>query len=195
MQPKIIYNQHVSGVDYQVFSERPDLKNMKHLAQVHSDIILGAEANSRCEADGFILSQPTKAHYAIVTADCMPILAIGSTGISFVHAGWQGVAKKILRKENIKKIDAHTFFVGPHIGSCCYEVSDEFRDNFPESKCFIQRNGKLYFDLYSQIRADIVEQYPSANIINSGECTHCNEKYHSYRRDKTTKRNWNIIYF
>jgi len=191
----MIYSKSIQGISYQVFDREPTQHQVIKLKQIHSDIIVEQTVPTNTPADGFILKLKQNIKYAIITADCMPILAIGNKGICFVHAGWQGVQKKILRAKNIKDISPHTFFVGPHIQSCCYEVSNSFKKNFPDSEAFEVRGSKLFFNLFNEIRADILKEFPTATITNSNECTHCNKKYHSYRRDKTIKRNWNIISF
>ena len=195
MQLKMIYNKLIQKINYQVFANEPSEYDLIKLNQIHSDIIVEQTIPNNATADGFILKNKTNKKYAIITADCMPVVVIGDEGVCFVHAGWQGVQKKILRSQNINDICPHTFFIGPHIQSCCYEVSRSFKENFPSSKSFKFRDNKLFFNLFNQVKNDILKEFPNAIITNSNECTHCNKKYHSYRRDKTIKRNWNIISF
>ncbi len=196
MKPELLYSYSIESLKFKVFANKPDDKNLFYLKQIHSNAVVSPlNTNIDTSADGFISCDSTKRSYAIVTADCLPILALGRQGNAFVHAGWQGVQKNILSKKNIHIIEPHTFFVGPHIQSCCYEVSPEFRPNFPNSHAFSKKHNQIYFNLFFEIKHRILQDFPHAKIINSDECTHCNEIYHSYRRDKTTKRNWNIITF
>lgn len=174
-----------------------DLK-ISHTLQTHSTIICELSNNdlSQTESDGIIskLSELKKGHFiAIKTADCMPIVILGDNEVIFVHAGWKGLADGILKNPIIKKIRPYYAFIGPSIQKDSFEVSDDFELNFPHNSNFYHKNGKLYFDLQKEAQDQLYALYDGINVESSQEDTMLNKKFHSFRRDKTTLRNWNLF--
>ncbi len=195
---KPTYTYHLKEITYEVYPERPEIENLLYLQQIHSDQVVSPQDIDRENppaADGFISSIRELHNYtfAIVTADCMPIVALGEDTIAFVHAGWRGVQQDILSPQNIPQFNPHTFFIGPHIHDCCYEVGEEFKTLFPNSSAFSLHNNRTHFSLIEQLRFQLAKNYPTSKIIDACECTHCKGQYHSYRRNQTALRNWNII--
>lgn len=145
----------------------------------------------------------------VLTADCLPIIFYNSernvTGIA--HTGWRGTVKNIMsvvvdvmqRRFDVDPKKMQVFF-GPAAGSCCYEVSPDFWKKLPVGihvHDFIQmRDGKYFFDnvllcTYLLVKSGIVEK----NIkYQFNVCTMCDQKFHSYRRDKGLERNITIVY-
>jgi hypothetical protein len=134
------------------------------------------------------LNQPL----AIKTADCMPIVIEGEKGVIFLHAGWKGLADGILNRPEIALIHPQQVFIGPSIHVCCFEVSPEFKENFKQSSFFKESEGKIYFDLQQEASRILKEEFPYILVSIAPVCTCCNNKFHSYRRDKTKNRNWNL---
>ncbi|MBQ9783383.1 MAG: peptidoglycan editing factor PgeF [Clostridia bacterium] len=91
--------------------------------------------------DGYVTDQPDVV-VGIRTADCVPILLYappqGAFGgaVAAVHAGWRGTAAGIVRVavDRLCRLGAEPQTVraaiGPSIGSCCYEVRQDFADSF-----------------------------------------------------------------
>ena len=177
------------------------------LNQIHSDkieVIGPAEAGrgafnhvQTVDADGLLTDQPG-IPLMIFTADCVPfILYEPSARIAgLVHAGWQGLEKKILQKAVRLAVDRFNIDpkklligTGPYIRSCCYAVGEEFRDKFP-AKYFSIRDGKTFFDLTGSVKDDLAGLgIPSTNFFDSALCTACSPQHcHSFRRDKTVSR-------
>lgn len=81
------------------------------------------------EADAIVCNRPAGT-VAIVTADCIPILACSESGraVAAIHAGWRGLAKGVVEAgiDALRGIAATgeliCAVIGPHIGNCCYEV-------------------------------------------------------------------------
>lgn len=126
------------------------------------------------------------------SADCVPILmyARDIEAIAAVHSGWKGSALAIGKKtvEKLIKMGAEpqNIFVaiGPSIGKCCYEVSEDVATRFSPEFYTSKGNGKYMLDLgmvnYSLIRECLV---PKENISLSGICTSCNnDLFFSHRR-------------
>lgn len=171
--------------------QRPDY-DFLHVHQVHGAEIVSPQTLP-AEADGIVVSwEEFTKPIAIKTADCLPIVIEGEKGVVFLHAGWKGLSLQILLRPEIALIKPTLAYIGPSIHSCCFEVSEDFRHNFPSSIHFKARAGKLFFDLQEEATKQLRSMYPDLEIKIDSHCTFCSENFHSYRKDKTTQRNWNI---
>lgn len=163
-----------------------------HVSQVHGTDIVSPETLP-CEADGIVVSwEEFDKPLAIKTADCLPIVIEGDKGVVFLHAGWRGLAHGILDKPEIEMINPQRVFIGPSIHECCFEVSADFHLHFPDSPNFKKIKNKYYFNLQEEAKRKLREKFPSLLVQYAPVCTSCNPALHSYRRDKTTERNWNL---
>ena len=155
----------------------------------------GGEPNvGRCDAIATTLSGVA---LVVQTADCVPILLASSAphavigAIGAVHAGWRGSAKNVAR-EAVRALEVLgarpstlRAWIGPAIGSCCYEVGGEvaaqFAGEFLRSGC----GGGHRLDLKGVNVAQLEEVgVPRASIAVHSACTKCGgEKFASYRRD------------
>lgn len=175
-----------------VFSQRPDFDFLR-VKQTHSDQVIPASlcAQGETPADGIWSSD--KSALAILSADCIPLVLLGKDEHAVIHAGWRGLAQNILTNELVKKIKPTYAFIGPHIRPEYYEVQADFLANFPKyPEAFSKHNEKNYFNLQMVATAQLKDAYPGIVIEDSGLCTFHEQKFHSYRRNKTTERNWNI---
>lgn len=70
-------------------------------------------------------------HLSILTADCLPIFVRNrsSTRFALIHAGWRGLADRILGSTLNEFFEEPVYIVvGAHIGQEHYEVGDEVLD-------------------------------------------------------------------
>ncbi len=193
MNDSIIYEAPLLRGRFIVFNERPEIDFVK-VKQTHSDIVLPEE---KCGiepiGDGIIGDSETPK--AILTADCVPLVILGKNKHVVIHAGWRGLAQNILSNELVKSIDPIYAFIGPHIRQMNYEVQKDFLANFPKHPgAFKEHDGKIYFDLFHVAHAQLLSAYPGIVVEDSGLCTFSNPSFHSYRRNQTTSRNWNIYF-
>lgn len=174
-----------------VFNQRPDFDFIK-VKQTHSSIVLSEEnITDNCEADGILGN--SNLPKAILTADCVPLVLLGSDSHTAIHAGWRGLAGNILSNDLVKNINPTYAFIGPHIRPEHYEVQEDFISNFSEyPEAFSKHHGKIFFNLAHVATAQLKKAYPNIVIEDCGLCTFSGANFHSYRRDKTTQRNWNI---
>lgn len=172
-----------------IYQSMPDYELIR-VKQTHSAIVLNKKTCNGLEADGIVGVSNTPV--AILTADCLPIIILGKTEHAFIHAGWRGLHNEIMKNDLIKKINPFYAFIGPHISAAHYEVQTDFKANFAHPDAFIEREEKLYFNLSVVARAQLNAFYPGISIEESKECTFSNKNFHSYRRNKTTERNWNV---
>jgi copper oxidase (laccase) domain-containing protein len=187
------FHKEIEGYSFRVFNEKPNFEVIQ-VDQVHGSIVLSDKkiASSKNEADG-LYSLDLEVPLAIKTADCLPIFILGKKGVSLLHAGWRGVHQKIVLTPEVKQITPYHFFIGPFIQAKHFQVQDDFRQNFPKSEHFKQIEGKLYFDLGRETADQIKSSYPEAKTEISPISTFDDENFHSYRRNGTLQRNWNVL--
>jgi YfiH family protein len=123
----------------------------------------------------------------LVTADCLPIALAREDderpGLALVHAGWRGLlagviesAARALGRGRIRAV------LGPAIGPCCFEVSEEvtarFRRQFGREVAQ-GRNVDLWL-----VAEKALESVGCSQIERVGICTSCHpELFFSHRRD------------
>lgn len=189
-----------------------NIKNLTSNLQIHSDIVnLVNEDNigQKIEGDALI-TNISKVPLLVFTADCVPIGIIdkNNNAIGVVHAGWRGTYDKIAQKTIDKMLKNFNTdpkdlicVIGPSIGPCCYEVSEELVKKFNtiltncNQKFYIIRDNKYYLDLW-KINEYILENsgVKKENIINLNLCTSCNcDNFHSYRKHNQTQQRIGMI--
>jgi len=186
-------------------------KDFFRLKQIHSDKIIEIynkkdlakiKSSSPKHADGWI-STLSNIPFAIFTSDCVPLFLWDNKAniIGLAHCGWRGVAeklpykiaKKMLESKNCKKpLNA---FIGPHIHKCCFEVKEDCY-NFFDKKYYIKKDGKIFVDLYSDIKDQLIRAgIDLENIKNINKCTCCDKnEFFSFRRDKKIESLISFIY-
>lgn len=184
-----IYSHKLTHGEFRVYPSRPDF-SFHEVKQVHG-IDCSYPTEKITEADALINSYADSTALVIKTADCLPIVFEGEKEVVFLHAGWRGLALGILNIEQIKNIKPVKAFIGPAIHSCCFEVGADFNNLFPEIS-ISSKNEKSYADLIGFSISKIKTIFPNISVEESGICTMCNHLFHSYRRDKTLKRNYNL---
>ncbi len=193
MNEAVTYETSLLRGRFMVFNERPDLDFFK-VKQTHSDIVLKEEqCGPEQIGDGIIGESNTPK--AILTADCVPLVLLGKNQHVAIHAGWRGLAQNILIHELVKKMQPTFAFIGPHIRQMNYEVQKDFLSNFPDHQdAFKTVDGKIYFNLSHVAFAQLKAAYPGIVIEDCGLCTFADPKFHSYRRNQTSSRNWNMYF-
>ena len=157
---------------------------------------------------------------AIMTADCVPILMSrrDGTAAAAIHAGWRGTRSGIIEKlwqhfrsEGERPAD-WVAAVGPAIGPCCYEVSEELAQDFSDHfaalggdegpKLAVPRSRHL--DLPA-IHAEGLRRLGLSEVELLRACTKClrsgtlepdgAERFllHSYRREGGGTRQFSVI--
>jgi len=137
----------------------------------------------------------------VKTADCLPIFFIHERENIFgvIHAGWKGIKNGIISKstkllrDHINDLNEITAFIGPSISQKNYEVKNEFIDYFGNE--FIDKVEDKFFCNLKGVASSQLQELGIKNVIDCNQCTYENENYHSYRRDKTSKRMIGLIYY
>lgn len=190
---RTLFKKELAIGKFETINEKPKF-DIIHVTQTHSNIILeyNGDKLEDLEADGIIID-PVKyprCNLAIKTADCLPVLLIGKK-VALIHAGWKGIQNRILTSKILKNLDISYALIGPSIRT--YEVQENFRNEFPDSDSFFTHNGKLHFNLQNEAVSQLKAAFTNIEVEDSDQCTLLYEKYHSYRRNKTKKRNWNVF--
>lgn len=193
-------------------SELPNLKaaypgfKFTRVKQIHCDVVVESKD------DVLDYQQVADAHFSdakdlalcVITADCVPALFYHqkSGTIAGVHAGWRGVANRILVKtiETLKSrgIPASELevVIGPHIQKDSFEVGLDVRDqilnslgplNEEERSLFYEDKGddKALVDLNLIVKAQLQSEGITADhIFDLHIDTVRDSFFHSYRRDK-----------
>jgi YfiH family protein len=200
----IIFNKEFilngSHFIFKTLDQKPQ-ENVLSLRQIHGNSIFKGsstfsfERASAPEADGVfhLFKEGPPPKMAILTADCLPVALIGSKGMALIHAGWKGLKSHILTRPELFHIEPFFASIGPHILNCCYEVNKPFFDNFSGSRTKIERGSDLFFDLQKEAINQLKNTFSHLKIETSSICTKCNKNFHSYRRNQTEKRNWNVL--
>ena len=189
MSVQLLFEKQLSRGKFQVYSDQPSFFTIT-VKQTHSDIVLQETEASQKEADGIIGN--SNKPLGVLTADCIPIVLIGSHEHAIIHAGWAGLEKKILANPIVQKMKPTEAFIGPHIRTLNYEVQTDFKKHFPDSNSFKEYENKLFFNLTNEVTDQLQNFYPKISISDCEICTFSDKNFNSYRRNKTTKRNWNL---
>jgi YfiH family protein len=179
---------------------------MRYLEQVHGDRIQTltmAEPGIELVGEGDAMITGDRGTALVIrTADCIPILIFcpESGTIAAVHAGWRGLAAKIVTQtisalcndRSARKAGLH-FMVGPFIARDSYEVGDEVASQFLPGASHVRPNAKYSLDLEKILRAEF-----AANAINEDQVewhhadTFVSPGWYSARRGDSL-RNFSLI--
>lgn len=171
--------------------------------QVHGAAVLRVGANGRegpAEADALVSDAPG-VPVGVVTADCVPVLVASPHGdaVSAVHVGWRGLAHDVLGTalRRLAEIQPEAMrgaaAVGPHVGSCCYEVDEPVVEALAsqlgaslDGMLHATRPGHWTLDLGAAVRSRLARAGLDPERIGAfpGVCTACDSgRFHSFRRD------------
>lgn len=149
------------------------------------------------EADGMWTAQ-AGVILAVRTADCVPILLSSPKGVAVVHAGWRGVASRVVQA-TVRALcegtdcepQAVVAAIGPHISGSAYEVGEEVVAGLvgagldQDAFIHVHRGSRAHVDLGRAVDAQL-KSVGVSQISHSGVCTFQNAMFHSYRRDGST---------
>jgi hypothetical protein len=155
------------------------------------------EAGAATQACDALFTDQRGVALGIKVADCLPVSLCDPIHrvIANIHSGWRGAAQNITA-ETLDTLARDTAFdgraayayLGPSIRVCCFEVGEEVAAQFDQRWIDRTRGAKPHVDLVWMTEA-ILRQRGVAQVIDTGLCTRCNSRFHSYRRDKKSGRN------
>ena len=189
-----------------------DIKKISMVLQKHTDIIKKVtleNCDDIIEADGMVTNIPNIG-LGTKVADCQAILLYDPIKkvIGNIHSGWRGTVKKIVG--NAIKIMVNDYncslndikvCICPSIMQDHFEVDEDVYDLFKNSfsnidkyTIYKEETKKYYIDTLLLNKDYLISLgIKDDNIELSNICTMCDNKFYSYRYDKTTGRNLAVI--
>jgi YfiH family protein len=126
----------------------------------------------------------------ILSADCVPVAVAGERGIAMAHAGWRGLVAGAIEAGVAAVGPVRAAWVGPSIHACCYEVSDDVTSAFGSAGLPVAAADRVD---PGEAAVFALERAGVENVAYTDECTSCDERYFSYRRDGLTGRQGSFI--
>lgn len=192
---RISFLNDLCGSEY--FAVAPEL--------THSKTVFFVENPSDIEekqGDGVVCINKTYVP-CVTVADCMPIFLYDKESGAFgtLHSGWKGTgisenAINLLKEKFGIDVKNLCVVLGPHIHDCCYKVNEEranyFIQNFGENCIKKEMDG--YALSLCKANINILKKIgiPEKNILSCEECTCCNEKFGSFRRENPIKGTFTV---
>ena len=190
---RVLKSDFIEGANaFFTFRENSKPQNCISPEQTHSDNI--EVIDNRTEypnTDGLIVTSPGKA-ICLKFADCTPLIFYNpKTRIGAIsHAGWRGTAAQIGVK-TIKKMggDAKDIIavIGPSIGLCCYEVSEDVKEKLLKT---VTSGTGLIKGNHVDLKGINARQLSEAGVKNIDICPYCtscdNDLFYSYRKENGT---------
>ena len=136
---------------------------------------------------------------AVGVADCVPALLCAADGsvAAVAHCGWRGavggIVEATVRALPVAAGALHVW-LGPAICGRCYEVRRDVRDRAGGGPAFRPAGaGKWLFDL-PEFVARRFEALGPREVVRSGLCSRCDDRFFSHRRDGVTGRNAAVVW-
>jgi YfiH family protein len=192
--------------ELQNMAEKYNLTHLIVLDQIHSeigicvdDISLQNRYNFLDFQGDFLVTSKKNIGLVVLTADCIPLVLYDERQnvVSIVHAGWKGAfagvveqALGVMQKKYQSKLQDIKAFFGPAARACCYQVTQEFVDQFQKKfgtiPAFFYRDNTIYFDnsLFLQQNLKKFGILESNMNFENALCTICNAEFCSFRREK-----------
>lgn len=153
--------------------------------QMHAAAVNRARAGERGRpGDGLWTDEPNVPMLKL-TADCLPIAltrANGNPALAALHAGRLGLLEGIVATGVAALGGADAAVIGPGIGPCCYEVSEDILDAYRARFGARVIQGR-HLDLWSAAE-HALRDAGVAHVERTDLCTACNpELFFSHRRD------------
>ena len=180
---------------------RADTKDLILMEQTHSSVVNVVNRQSGGtqvpQVDGMVTSE-SRLFLGVNTADCVPLFFFDPIRnlIGVAHAGWRGTIGEIATKmvntlcELGSKPKDILVAIGPHIGPCCYNVSEDRAKLFSQkysidSRVVLYSALDWFIDLGQANRVQLLQEGVLPEHIDAPiVCTCCqNDIYFSYRKD------------
>lgn len=154
--------------------------------QVHGNRVLEvSEPGEAGEADA-LWSMTPHLPLVVFTADCVGVVLQSDAAVGVAHAGWRGasdgVVSRLFEEMTLAGHEPSAAFLGPAIGSCCYEVGEDVAGLFEARSQTTW--GTSSVDLARSVRG----QLKGVDVWSSGACTYHEQPWFSHRRDRTPER-------
>ena len=162
------------------------------LKQVHSNNVISADDyHPETAADGIVTHKHSLV-LTILTADCLPILFFqpDTNAIGACHAGWQGLAKNII-KNTIDKLNGKPSniycWIGPGISKKNYQTNQEIANQVLSTINLKTHHNNPHINLKNIAKLQLL-QLGVKNILIDHRCSFDDFNLFSYRRQNITGR-------
>ena len=171
----------------EILTSKISAKKLIFMEQIHSNLVYVVDDfNQKLPPCDGVITDIKGLALCVMVADCSPVLIYDKAQdkIAAVHAGRAGIVQKIISK-SIEKMNSNpknlSVIIGPNISKNCYEIKKldlgEFNRFIKDSK----------FDMNLAIKDELeelgVDNYKFLNI-----CSHCDNRFYSYRKNGVTGR-------
>lgn len=147
------------------------------------------------ETDALLTAEPGTP-LLMCFADCVPVVIVApGPVVAVVHAGWRGslaslpgkTARRLSQVAECRTSDLLAY-IGPHVRSCCYEVSDEILSHFVNTFGTLARAESGHLDLEFTVRQSLEDAGVAQwRIASLGTCTADEtHAFYSYRAENGT---------
>lgn len=181
------------GIDYRglICAKQVHGKNIEYVTEENKGRGALDYDSSFSATDGFITDQPG-VPIAILTADCLSVFIYDPKipAIAILHAGWRGTEQnicaegvRVMREKFGSQPRRMLAGFGPSIRSCCFEVEDDFKTNFPFG--LTNQGGRIFMDIALVNQRQLVNSgVKEENIFDPKVCTFSdNENFFSFRKE------------
>lgn len=182
-----------------------DADSLVLLKQVHGDVVVdcrdieildemlteaGSCLTQNRQGDALVIPprQPLRGRrllFGVLTADCVPVVLRGPSGVGIIHAGWRGLARQIIRitAETLGEVREGAIFACA--GGTSYEVGQEVIVEVGASAAHSPATDptKFFLDTAQTAKVQLGHAAPGSLIVSSGICTISDAGFHSFRRD------------
>lgn len=173
------------------------LENYSYGIQVHGNKIHRVThlnmGNDPIECDGLI-TDSAEPLLNIFIADCVPVAVYDRKKLigGLCHCGWKGTYNRLLPKmisiliNKGSKPEDLLIGIGPSIGACCYNISEDLYNKFSPGKDEGYINNNCFYLDLKKINMNQCLKFGILpyNIEIMNICTSCTtEKFYSYRKE------------
>lgn len=164
-----------------------DVASLVLARQVHGcDVLVAGPGDSGVMGEADVLVSRTPGLViGILTADCVPVILAGEHVVAVAHAGWRGLVAGAIDAAIAEVGEVTHAWVGPSIHACCYQVGPEVIEAFRTRDLPVASADHVdpgHAAVVALQRAGVT------NVEVTTDCTSCDPRYFSYRRDGVTGR-------
>ncbi len=169
------------------------------LDQVHGIDVVRVDAVGPVVTGDAVWTDRPGVALAVTVADCVPAVVCdaGGTIAAVVHCGWRGAVGGIVELavgELPVPPEELYVWLGPAICGRCYEVRRDVYDRAGDGPTFRRaRKDTWRFDL-PEFVARRFETLGVREVVRSGLCTRCDDRFFSHRRDGVTGRSAAVVW-
>ena len=173
--------------------------DIQWLDQVHGAEVVRVDAVGPARTADAAWTERPGTPLAVAVADCVPAVVSDTAGTvaAVVHCGWRGAVGGIVEAA-VDQLPAAPetlhVWLGPAICGRCYEVRRDVYDRAGGGPAFEPvRAGTWRFDLPEYV-ARRFEALGVGEVVRSGLCTRCDDRFFSHRRDGVTGRTAAVVW-